>query len=120
VGRFTSVDGGTAVFALPNETHRSFCEELRLDVESALRSHFGVSVPLHLVVDDELEDEGGRGSGRRAARDPAADPSGFDDPRDDEPDLLDPVVLAAETEPAGAGLSPEQRLKQAFPGAQEV
>jgi hypothetical protein len=35
-------------------------------------------------------------------------------------DLLDPVVLAAETEPAGAGLSPEDRLKQAFPGAEEV
>jgi hypothetical protein len=39
---------------------------------------------------------------------------------DDTPDLLDPAVLAAETEPAGAGLSPQERLKQAFPGAQEV
>jgi hypothetical protein len=29
-------------------------------------------------------------------------------------------VLAAETELAGAGLSPQERLKQAFPGAQEV
>jgi len=35
-------------------------------------------------------------------------------------DLLDPVVLAAQTELAGAGLSPEERLKQAFPGAEEV
>ena len=26
-------------------------------------------------------------------------------------------MLAAETEPAGAGLTPEERLKQAFPGA---
>jgi hypothetical protein len=34
--------------------------------------------------------------------------------------LLDPAVLAAETELAGVGLSPEERLKQAFPGAQEV
>ena len=38
----------------------------------------------------------------------------------DEPDLLDPAVLAAETDLAGAALSPEERLKQAFPGAQEV
>ena len=38
----------------------------------------------------------------------------------DSPDLLDPAVLAAETELAGVGLSPEERLKQAFPGAQEV
>jgi hypothetical protein len=45
------------------------------------------------------------------------------DPPDHEagqPDLLDPVVLAAETQLAGAGLSPEERLKQAFPGAEEV
>ena len=39
---------------------------------------------------------------------------------DEGPDLLDPAVLAAETEPAGAGLTPQERLKQAFPGAQEV
>ncbi|HZU80705.1 MAG TPA: hypothetical protein VE991_12375, partial [Acidimicrobiales bacterium] len=41
-------------------------------------------------------------------------------PDDDEGALLDPEVLASETEPAGAGLSPEQRLKQLFPGAEEV
>jgi len=28
--------------------------------------------------------------------------------------------LAAQTEPAGTGLSPEELLKQAFPGAEEV
>jgi hypothetical protein len=39
---------------------------------------------------------------------------------DDEHDFLDPDVLAAETEPAGVGLTPEERLKQAFPGAHEV
>ena len=135
VGRFTGVDGGTAVFALPNETHRSFCEELRLDVEAALRCAlrcFGPPAP-----------RGGRGPGgrggpgrgprrrpgpcRRGTGPPAGggapvagDPPPFDDPRDEGPDLLDPEVLAAETEPAGAGLTPEQRLKQAFPGAQEV
>ena len=43
-----------------------------------------------------------------------------DSDHDDSPDLLDPAVLAAETEPAGAGLTPEQRLLQAFPGAEEV
>ena len=37
-----------------------------------------------------------------------------------EPDLLDPVVFEAETEPAGAGPSPEERIKLAFPGAEEV
>ncbi len=49
-------------------------------------------------------------------------PGADDDPGHDpaEPDLLDPVVLAAETQLAGAGLTPEERLKQAFPGAEEV
>jgi hypothetical protein len=39
---------------------------------------------------------------------------------DDDDALLDPEVLRAETAPAGAGVSPEQRLRQAFPGAEEV
>ena len=39
---------------------------------------------------------------------------------DDEPDLLDPQVLEAETEPAGDALSATERLKLTFPGAEEV
>ncbi len=129
MGRFLDVADGSAVFALPNETHRSYCEEVRLDVEVALGTHFGTAVPVRLVVDDE---EDGRASPdappptRAGDRSPAvrrttaAPPP--DDPLDpaDEPDLLDPDVLAAETEPAGAGLTPQERLKQAFPGAHEV
>ena len=148
VGRFTEVDGATAVFALPNETHRSYCEEVRPEVEAALAARFGTAVPIRLVVDDEAADEPGsaqptgpparrRGAARASARPPPrrqrhrarAPPTSR--PRcdrrrrprqyhDDSPDLLDPAVLAAETELAGAGLTPEERLKQAFPGAEEV
>ncbi len=57
VGRFVDVDASTAVFALPNETHRSYCEEVRLDVEAALATRFGTAVPIRLVVDDEASDE---------------------------------------------------------------
>ncbi len=142
VGRFLAVDGSEAVFALPNETHRSYCEEVRLDVEAALASRFGTPVPIRLVVDVEDLDEPGPprparlppeatpavtpagprtgGSPRPAAPAPAPAPQSAALGNDDAPDLLDPAVLAAETEPAGAGLSPEERLKQAFPGAQEV
>jgi DNA polymerase-3 subunit gamma/tau len=67
VGRFLSVEGGTAVYALPNEVHRQKCEGKRLEVEAALAKHFGRAVPLRLVVDD-----GGSGSGT-------------DDPFDTEP-----------------------------------
>jgi hypothetical protein len=120
VGRFVAVEDGTAVFALPNETHRSYCEDVRMEVETALGSHFGTAVPLRLVVDDESDGDGptppaGRASGRSA---PVADLNVDHDTG--QHDLLDPAVLAAETQLAGAAMSPEERLKQAFPGAEEV
>ncbi len=120
VGRFVEVDGDGAVFALPNETHRSYCEAVRIEVESALRDRFGTAVPIRLVVDVEADDESGPSPStaepRASQKAAVATPAVHDDPRD----LLDPVVLAAETEPAGAGLTPQERLKQAFPGAHEV
>jgi DNA polymerase-3 subunit gamma/tau len=123
VGRFVAVDGDTAVFALPNETHRSYCEEVRSEVETALRSHFGTPVPLRLVVDEDADgDPTPRSAGvaptARGRTAPVAATGGDHDLG--QPDLLDPDVLAAETELAGAALSPQERLKMAFPGAEEV
>ena len=115
VGRFVAVEEGAAVFALPNGTHRSYCEEVRRDVEAALQGHFGVRVPLRLVVDDDEQPASAGGAGPVAPT-----PVPEEEPLDDEPDLLDPEVLAAETEPAGAALPVTERLKQAFPGAEEV
>ena len=134
VGRFLDVDAGSAVFALPNETHRSYCEEVRLEVEAALGARFGTAVPIRLVVDDEAEEGPGTTRPARAPRsapplsvgtERASRAAGAEGVADgagvaDVPDLLDPAVLEAETEPAGAGLTPQERLKQAFPGAQEV
>jgi DNA polymerase-3 subunit gamma/tau len=122
VGRFVAVEEGTAVFALPNETHRSYCEDVRVEVEAALGRHFGTPVLLRLVVDEETAADGP--APRTTVTAPAADamvaPVSGAEHDMEQHDLLDPVVLAAETEPAGAGLSPEDRLKQAFPGAEEV
>ncbi len=167
VGRFVAVDDGTAVFALPNETHRSYCEDVRIDVERALGTHFGRPVPLRLVVDEDAARGAGSEGGddvdavgesaqrgvpaatatatadkatatrsRTTGTDKNSKPRTEDPPQsaasaapvqsppavvaEPEPDLLDPVVLAAETELAGAGPTPEQRLKLAFPGAEEV
>ena len=138
VGRFLAVEGGSAVFALPSETHRSYCEAVRVDVEQALAARFGTAVPLRLVVDDDVDDESGsparsvRSSGGTSSGGGASAPNSGTGPGqgapgapgagDDEDlaDLLDPEVLAAETEPAGSGLSPQERLTQAFPGAEEV
>lgn len=120
VGRFVAVENGTAVFALPNETHRSYCEEVRTDVEVALSTHFGTAVPLRLVVDDEGEGVSSPAAGPGRSGDTSVGPGPESEHDEAHHDLLDPVVLAAQTELAGAGLSPEERLKQAFPGAEEV
>jgi hypothetical protein len=120
VGRFMDVENGVAVFALPNESHRSYCEEVIQPVEDALSAKFGLKVKLRLITDPD-EDAGGRPPVRREAKSDHEAPLADDPPPDDdEPDLLDPHVLQAETELAGEALSPAERLKLTFPGAQEV
>ena len=51
-GRFVSVDGQGAHFALPNAAHRDRCAELVPTVEAALTAHFSSPVSLVLDVDD--------------------------------------------------------------------
>lgn len=97
-GRFVAVEGGVAVFALPNAIHRDRCEEVRPEVEEALAAHFGTPVPLQLVVDD------GRGAAAPVVEAPADD--------DERVELVE--------EEAAAMPTVEDRLKQAFPGAEEV
>src|SRR5207249_12161333 len=97
--RFVRADDGVAVFALPDEIHRGRAEEKRAEVEAALQAHFGGGIKLKLLVDRPTEAP------------PTASP---------EPDH-DPVVDIHELEDAaGPPATPEERLKQAFPGAQEV
>ena len=96
-GRFTSMEGETATFAVPNATHREKCEDVRGLVEHAIGAHFGAPVTLVLTVDD-----------RR---------TGADRPEhalqpDDE---IDPTQPAVTLEAAA-----QARLLEAFPGAQEV
>jgi DNA polymerase-3 subunit gamma/tau len=98
VGRWVSADGGIASFALPNEPHRKMSEEVRGDVEETVSAHFGVRVPIKLVVD-------------QGEHEVAATPA--------PPGPEEPVDLG-ELEDAPAVTSPEDRLKEAFPGAEEV
>ena len=50
-GHFQGERNGAVVLGLPNETHRTRCEQYRGDVENAIASHFGTRVQLVLVVD---------------------------------------------------------------------
>ena len=132
VGRFVAVEGASAVYALPNDTHRAYCDEVRADVERAISSHFGAPLTLRLVIDEDDEAALAGGTAPPARSGTAARPPATARGRGGghteqasgdsvgEPDLLDPEVLAAETDLAGAGLTPEERLKQAFPGAEEL
>jgi DNA polymerase-3 subunit gamma/tau len=71
-GRFVGVDGDQAVFGLPNEIHRTRCEEVRGEIEAALTDHFGRPVGLALLVD--------AGSGTGGGSVPGADDPAPPDP----------------------------------------
>ena len=105
-GRFIEGDGTAAVLALPNAPHRDACEALRPQVEAALAAHFGVPVPLRLVVDGEAPSN---------APAPAANRDEDDAPPDDQYDLGELVDAPPEN-----AVNPIERVALAFPGAQLV
>jgi hypothetical protein len=145
-GRFVGVDGNRAVFALPNEIHRTRCAEMQSEIEAALSERFGRPIPLELVV------EAGTGPGAGAsapapAPDPPADsatpperapapstrPAARASPgpetRPEESGPADADVDAEDLsvfdeaelgEVADVDNSAETRVLQAFPGAEEV
>jgi hypothetical protein len=97
------VENGTAAFAVPNAFHLERAEVKRLEVEEALTSHFGARLRIRLVEDD---------GSVAALVDAPSQP--------DEEDRLTSVDVAdldvAEPSPS----SIEDRVKAAFPGAQEI
>jgi DNA polymerase-3 subunit gamma/tau len=97
-GRWVDGDAKTAVFALPNDFHKDACGPFKAEVQEALSSYFGTKVLLSLVVDE----------GQVA-------PANVTQTVEEE--HVDPSELA--DAPPGLA-SPEDRLKQAFPGAEEV
>jgi DNA polymerase III subunit gamma/tau len=73
-GRFVGVDGDRAVFGLPNDMHRTRCEDVRADVEAALSEYFGQPVDLTLVVDS------GGAEGPAPTESPSPDPAPAEPP----------------------------------------
>jgi hypothetical protein len=105
-GRFVEVDGRAAVFAVPDRHLLSRGETVQAEAETALAAHFGRTVPLRLIVD----------TGARPVDRPEP-PPWTADPTADVPEAFD-VEDLADASPSMA--SPEQRLLDAFPGAEEV
>jgi DNA polymerase-3 subunit gamma/tau len=110
-GRFLGVEGDAAIFAVPDKHLMGRCEEVRADTEEALAARFGRPVPIRLVLDPggpAIEPPGGAPTAPVLA----APPDLRDSPAEYNLD---------EMEDAGPAVtSPEQRLLEAFPGAEEV
>jgi hypothetical protein len=78
------------------------CESRRDEVETALATHFGRPIPVRLIVKPETGDT----PPARAAQ---------VQPDEEHVDLTQLVDA-----PPGDAIDPHERLKQAFPGAEEV
>jgi DNA polymerase-3 subunit gamma/tau len=126
-GRWVDTEGGVAL-AVPNEPHRTRCEQHRAELEGALAAHFGRPLTVSFVVEGAItgsvtgvgRERGGPGEGGRTA---PAEPTtpGRREPAGQDPDVeeaIDPAELI------DAGPEHDQgtleRLAQAFPGAELV
>jgi DNA polymerase III subunit gamma/tau len=114
-GHFVGERDGMVEFGLPNETHRSRCEDFRADVEKAITAQIGLPVTLRLVVDTSGPHDDHVApvvplrpsiSGSSSA---AVVPAIGADEDIDISDLVDA--------PPGSVKSPEDRLAEAFPGS---
>jgi DNA polymerase-3 subunit gamma/tau len=110
-GRFVDVDGAGAVYALPDQGLLTRALPLRGEVEAALAAHFSMPVPVRFVLDAPSDGvDGGPVRG-------GADGEETADADEDEMLSYDLDDLA---DAGPAVVSPEQRLLEAFPGAEEV
>jgi DNA polymerase III subunit gamma/tau len=94
-GRFVGVDGDRAVFGLPNDMHRTRCEDVRGDVEAALSEHFGQPVGLTLVVDPG----GAEGPASTGSTSPDPAPAAPPASRSSSPGALEGTVEASADPP---------------------
>jgi DNA polymerase-3 subunit gamma/tau len=125
-GRWVDTEAGVAL-AVPNDPHRTRCEQHRAELEGALAAHFGRPVSVRFVVEGAITGSvtsvgrarGGAGAGDPGAPGQAAAPGRReDDPDPDPEEAIDPAELVD----AGPehDLAPLERLAQAFPGAELV
>lgn len=101
-GRFVSVDADGAVYAVPNQQWLARSMDVRAEAEAALAARYGRPVPIRLVVESALA--------------PSAPLAEADNPQE----VLDRDELDHLQDADSAVISPEQRLMDAFPGAEEV
>ncbi len=125
-GHFVGEHEATVTFGLPNETHRSRCEQHKTEVQAAIAAFTGATVTVALVVrvaagDDDhlapvvpLRASSSRSSASVVSNvDPSkVDPSNVADIDRDDIDLDDLIDA-----PPGVVKTVEDRLSDAFPGS---
>ncbi len=126
--RFVAVEGQTVVAGLPNEAHIRHADPLRVDIENTLSTHFGTELKLRLVVGaphpqtpivERMTESSSTPQGHDASlRDNHQDASEHDD---DLADLGRPLEAGeSEGTPSTNIAWAEDRLRAAFPGAEEI
>jgi DNA polymerase III subunit gamma/tau len=127
VGRFVATDDSGAVLALPNQAHLDHAEPLRGEISDVLTRHFGRPVGVRLVTEGAPEAQRVRESTTRRTDEAAAREA---ESRDENEEVAlvaearaaateDHRSTAAEERLSGIDLA-EDRLLEAFPGAEEV
>jgi hypothetical protein len=104
LGRFVTVEDGTAVYAVPDAGLLGRAQPFRGDFEAALAAYFGRHVPVRLVLDDGSVPGG-------------VPPTVLSGAEEEDPAYY---VLDEMEDVSAAVVSPEQRVLDAFPGAEEV
>ena len=116
-GRFLGVEEGSALYAVPDQGLLQRAGPLLGEVEAAVASHFGRAVPLKLVLDPGARSTAGpRGDGPTVAGSATLVTKQFGG----EAEEMDHVDIGDLQDAPAVVLTPEQRLLEAFPGAEEV
>jgi DNA polymerase-3 subunit gamma/tau len=121
-GRWVDTEQGVAL-AVPNEPHRTRCEQHRTELEGALTAHFGRPIAVTFVLEGAFAGAApaaGKGATRadpaaRGGRSAEADRAAEDATEDEAIDPAELVDAGPEHD-----LAPLERLAQAFPGAELV
>jgi hypothetical protein len=106
-GRFVEVSGGAAVFALSDRGMLDRAVNFVPEAETALANHFGLRVPLRLVLDP--------GAGPQGRSPGPASAEGAPPPPEDTYDLDD--ISEMTSAPEVPVVPVEQRILEAFPGS---
>jgi len=109
-GRFLSLDGGIAIFGVPNAHYQPRVEEVKADVERAILAMFGANVTVEVIVDGDAPPPPGNRSTAPKAAAPAT-------PANSEAEIAEVGDVSELDNAPDIAANGVDRITQAFPGA---